>query len=145
MKYLLTLFLITATLLAFGQGSIDFQNFINSWTQGKIEPNGKVIQADVNRGGWYELIINSDATVILRDPLACGFGHERQGKWIFNKIDTAIVFTFSKRIGYMNSPGTDNINEMEIYKIEKLTMDELILTGMIAGEEKTMYFIKTKK
>ncbi len=144
MKYLLTLFLFITTILAFGQSSVDFGQLINSWTQGKIDKNGKVIQADINRGGWYQLNINSDTTVIFGAPFTCGFGHERHGKWTLNKMDTTATFTFSKSVGYMNSQGTTNINEMEIYKIQKLTADELILTQTVDRKERIMPFVKTK-
>jgi hypothetical protein len=145
MKYFLTLFLFTTTVLASGQKSVDFSQLIKSWTQGKIDPNGKVIQADITRGGWYQLNINTDKTVIFGDPFTCGFGHERHGKWTLNMVDTTVTFSFSKRVGYMNSPGTAYIHETEIYKIEKLTAEELILTLTVDGQERTMPYVRTKK
>ena len=145
MKYLLALILFITTSLAFGQKSVDFGQLINSWTQGKIDQNGKVIQADINRGGWYQLNINPDTTVIFGDPFTCGFGHERHGKWTLKDVDTTVTFSFSKRVGYMNSPGTANINEIEIYKIKTLTADEIVLTRTVDGKERTMPFVRTKK
>jgi hypothetical protein len=145
MKYILALLLLTPTVLAFGQNSVDFDQLIKSWTEGKIDQNGKVIQADINKGGWYQLNINSDKTVIFGDPFTCGFGHERYGKWTLNNVDTIVTFIFSKSVGYMNSPGTENINEIEIYKISKLTEDELVLQRTVDGKQRTMPFVKTKK
>ncbi|MCX6303893.1 MAG: hypothetical protein NT040_02905 [Bacteroidetes bacterium] len=145
MKYILTLFLFITTTLAFGQNSVDFGQLIKSWTQGKIDQNGKVIQADINRGGWYQLNINPDSTVIFGDPFTCGFGHERYGIWTLNRVDTTVTFSFSKRVGYMNSPGTVDIKEIEVYKIKKLNTGELILTRTVDGEEMTMPFVVTKK
>lgn len=132
---LLTIFLTTITILATGQSNIDFGQLTNSWTQGRIDADGKVIKAEVNRGGWYHLNINTDTTVVFSDPFTCGFGHKREGKWTMSKSDTTVIFYFDKRVGYMNSPGTADIKETEIYKIEKLTVDELILKKM--GQEKT--------
>lgn len=145
MKYILTLFLFSKAVFAFGQSSIDLEQLINNWTQGKIDQNGTVVKADINRGGWYQLNINSDTTVIFEDPFTCGFGHKRDGKWQLNKLDKTATFTFFKSIGYMNSPGTVNINEMEIYKIKKLTSDELILSRRVGESESIMPFIKAIK
>ncbi len=144
MKYLIVLFLLTTTVQASGQSSIDFGQFINSWTQGKIDQNGNVIKAGKSRGGSYQLNINSDSRVIFRDPFTCGFGQERNGKWTLNKMDTTVTFIFSKSVGYINSPMTSNINETEIYKIKKLTSDELILKKLSDGIERIVPFIKTK-
>ncbi|MEI7661476.1 MAG: hypothetical protein WCK34_04735 [Bacteroidota bacterium] len=144
MKYLLILFLFPTSVLVLGQSNVDFGELIKRWTQGKIDLYGKVIQADINRGGWYQLNINPDTTVVFKDPFTCGFGHERLGKWKFNNLDTTVTFTFSKSVGYINSPGTADINDRETYKIKKLTAGELILTGVVKGKERTMPFVRTK-
>ena len=145
MKYLLTLFLITTTVLAFGQSSIDYGQLIKSWTQGKINQNGKVIQADIQRGGWYQLKINKDSTVAFSASDNCGFGEgKREGTWKLNQNDTSITFLFSKHIGYMAYPGTTYIKESEIYKIKKLNAEELILVRTLNKNERIMPFIKTK-
>ncbi len=123
---------------------VNYELLINSWTQGQIDQNDKVIRVEINRGGLYQLNIKLDTTAIFSAPFSCGFGHERQGKWIVNKMDKTIIFTFTKKVGYLNSPGTTNINEIEIYKIRKLTIDELILTQFVDGKERTMQFIKAE-
>ena len=145
MKYLSVLFFFAKAVFAFGQSSIDYQLITNSWTEGKINSEGVVIQADINRGGWYRLNINSGGTVIFGDPFSCGFGSERQGKWTLKETDSTLSFTFSKRVGYMNSPGATEIKETEIYKIIKLTTDELILMQLVNGNKQMLPFIKTKE
>jgi len=145
MKYLLAVLLISTTVLAFGQGSVDFGQIIRSWTQGKIGQNGIVVQADINKGGWYQLNISPDTTVIFRDPDWCGFGYERHGKWSLNQADSTVRFSFSKKVGYLASPGTTDINETESYKIKKLAADELILERKVDGKERKMAFIRTSK
>ena len=142
MKYILTLLLFTTTVPAFGQNGVDFGQLVKSWTQGKIDQIGKVIQADINRGGWYQLNINPDTTVILGDPFTCGFGHERHGIWTLNRVDTTVTFLFSKRVGYMNSPGTIDIKETEVYNIKKLNAGELLLTRTVDGKEMTMPYLR---
>jgi hypothetical protein len=127
------------------KNNINVGQLINSWTQGKIDQNGKVVQADIKRGGWYKLSINSDTTVIFNGSLNCGFGSESQGKWALNGIDSTVAFAFSKIKGYGNKPGTTDTNFTEIYKINKLTADELILTRTVDGKAITMPFIKTNK
>jgi hypothetical protein len=144
MRQLLTILLFTNTIIVLGQTNINGEQIANRWTQGKIDQNGKVVRAEVNRGGWYLLNINRDTTVVFSDPFTCGFGHERQGKWKLSQKDTTITFLFSKRTGYMNSPGTIDIDETEIYKIIKLSEDELILKLMLEGKYSTLSFIKTK-
>lgn len=128
MKYLMTIFFFITTLFVFGQNDFDFGQLTNKWTEGKIDQNGKVVMAEINRGGHAQLVINADSTVIEGGRPNCGFGHQREGKWLLNKTDTTTTFTFSKRVGYMNSKETANISEIEIYKIVKLTSQELILT-----------------
>ena len=145
MKFLITLFLIITTVLAFGQNSIDFRLLFECWTEGEINQNGNVIQADINRGGWKSLHINPDTTVIFDGSFDCGFGHKRYGIWTLNTVDTTVTFSFTKKVGYENSPRTAYINETETYKIEKLTTDELILTQILDGKELKMPFIKTEK
>jgi hypothetical protein len=145
MKYLMTLFLVITTVLTFGQKSVDFRLLYNSWTEGKIDQKGKVIQADINRGGWKSLHINPDTTVIFAGSLDCGFGHERHGMWTLNTVDTTVTFSFTKKVNYEKTPKTIYINETETYKIEKVTADELILTRIIDGKEWKIPFIKTKK
>src|SRR6185369_2452695 len=130
----LIFFLTITTILSYGQSKIEFGQLTNSWTQGQIDPEGKIIKAKVNRGGWYHLNINTDATVVFSDPFTCGFGYRRDGKWTLNQLDSTVTFYFDRRAGYMNSPGTSNINEIEIYKIEKLTADELLLKKI--GQDK---------
>jgi len=145
MKYFLILIFLTKAINAFGQSNVDFEQIIKSWTQGKLDHDGNVIQADVNRGGWYQLNINSDSSAIFGDPFNCGFGHERYGIWDLNKMDSIITFLFTKRKGYMNAPSSADINESEIYKIKKLTTDVLILEQTTGTNVKTLAFLKTQK
>ena len=133
---------MTGVIRASGQTTIDYRQLNKSWTQGQINEEGNVIRAEVNRGGWYQLDIQSDSTIIFSDPFSCGFGKSRTGKWTINKIDSTITFHFRKRIGSMNSPGTYKINEVEIYKIEKMTADELILKKV--GQEKTFPLLRSE-
>lgn len=114
----------------------------NSWTQGKIDANGKVVKADPSRGGWYSMTLNSDNTVLFSDPVNCGFGHEKSGKWYYNKKDKTVTFNFTKQVGYMNKPGTTDINETVTYKIESISDNQLILKQV--DQEKTLQFILTK-
>ena len=141
----MTLFLVITTALTFGQKNVDFRLLYNSWTEGKIDQNGKVIQADIKRSGWRFLDINSDTTVVFKGSFDCGFGHERHGMWTLNTVDTTVTFSFTKKVSYENTPKTAYINEKETYKIEKVTADELILTRIIDGKEWKTPFIKTEK
>jgi hypothetical protein len=145
MKYLMTIFLFITTVLVFGQKSVDFRQLIKSWTEGKIDQSGKVIKADIKRGGLRFLDINSDTTVVFKGSIDCGFGHERHGIWKLNGVDTTVTFTFTKKVGYEKPTKTTEIDETEIYRIEKVTADELILTRIIDGKELKMPFIKTEK
>ena len=141
---LLTALLTVITVFAQGQSTIDFGLLPNDWTQGRIDATGNVVKAEVNRGGWYQLAINTDSTLVFSDPFTCGFGHKRQGNWAINKADTTVTFHFYKRAGYMNTPGTTDINETETYKITKLNAEELILSKL--GEDKKyMAFLPTSK
>jgi hypothetical protein len=140
MNNLLAIFFISITIFSSEQSKVNFKNLTNSWTQGKIESNGNVIKANASRGGWYNLKIKKDNSVIFSDPFNCGIGHEHQGNWTINKLDKTVTFIFTKQVGYVNSPGNSEINETEIYKIEKLTKTELILTKV--GQEKTLPFIR---
>jgi len=145
MKYFLSLFLFSTMVFTFGQSIVDFEQIINSWTQGKIDHHGKVIQADINRGGWYQLEINKDSTVAFSAPDDCGFGEgKREGSWKLNQNDTSVTFSFSKHIGYMAYPGTIYINETETYKIKKLNAAELILLQTLNKKERIMPFVVTK-
>ena len=114
MNYLLTLFIFLPTVLSFGQSSIELGLLIKSWTQGKIDQNGNVIQADINRGGWYQLNIRPDKTVIFGGTFTCGFGLERHGKWRINNEDTTMTFSFYICVGYINTLVTAKIHEIEI-------------------------------
>jgi hypothetical protein len=145
MQYRLFILLLTITADTFGQNLVDYGQLNNSWTQGKIDPNGIVIKADINRAGFYYLDIHLDTTVVFRDPYTCGEGFERHGKWTLSKADTTITFFFTKRFGYMEATREKDINETETYKIKKLTTDELILTHTVGLIGETWPFIKTKK
>lgn len=142
MKYSLVIILALITIYCSGQSCKSYKYFKNSWTQGKIDPNGKVVKADPSRGGWYSLQINPDETVLFSDPVNCGFGHEKKGKYSINKKDKTITFNFTQQIGYTNAPGTTDINETVTYKIERINKSELILK--MVGQEKTLQFILTK-
>jgi hypothetical protein len=145
MKYLLTLYLVTTTVFANGQGSIDYGQLVNSWTQGKIDQHGQVTQADMQRGGWYQLKINHDSTVAFSAPDNCGFGEgKREGRWKLNIYDTTITFLFSTHIGYMAYPGTSFINEIETYKIRKLNAGVLIILLTSDKNGRLMPFTRTK-
>ncbi|PBQ33726.1 hypothetical protein CNR22_18720 [Sphingobacteriaceae bacterium] len=142
MKPLFTLFFLATTALAFAQNSLDYGHLITTWTQGKIDPNGTVIQADASRGGSYQLTLNQDASASFANPFTCGSGYERQGSWNLNEKDGTLTLTFSKRVGYMNAPGTAAINKIENYKIMKLTSSELILVLTHNGTDKILPFIQ---
>ncbi|MBP9197598.1 MAG: hypothetical protein KBF35_08020 [Saprospiraceae bacterium] len=145
MKYQLLIFLLSISNIAFGQSTFDLEGIINDWTEGKIGSNDSVIKADVNRGGWYHLVINSDKKVEFIGPFECGFGSKRLGTWAVNKSDTTITFFFTKRLGYMNKPDIVDINDTETYKIKLLTTDKLILTQIVGQRKKTWPFLRTEK
>ncbi len=130
-------------MLANGQSNFKYKYLINNWTQGKTDKNDKVIKADVNRGGWYSLILNKDMTATFGDPVSCGFGHERQGTYSVNKKDKTLTFVFTKRVGYVSAPGTTEINETEVYKILKLKKEELIIEKV--DQSKKFIYLPTSK
>lgn len=142
MKHFFTFLLVVTSVSAFGQSTIDFNQLEGSWTEGKIDTDGNVSRADINRGGWYSLNIHTDTTVVFCNPLECGFGHRRTGKWEINETDTTVTFYFTKKVGYMNAPGTEDIEDIETFKIERLTSDALVLKKN--GQEKLMPFIRTE-
>ena len=145
MKYSTTLLLFVIAVFSFGQSTINPKQLINKWIQGKIDSDGTVVQADINRGGWYYLDIHSDTSVVFGDPFTCGFGYERFGKWTFNKTDTTVTFFFRKKARYLHNPDTVNINEKKIYKIEKIISSELILKQTDNVNETIFPFIKAKE
>ena len=115
----------------FSQPIVSFEEIINKWTQGKFDSVGNVIQADINRAGPYLLEVKEDSTVIFSNPFGCGFGHSRSGSWKVNKADTTITMFFTIQNGYLRTPGTINISEIETYKVDRLTNHDLILRKLL--------------
>jgi hypothetical protein len=142
-KFLLLIFLLINTLVVLGQSNFDFDQITNNWTEGKIDSNGKVVQADINRGGWSSLDIKADQTVIFSGPYLCGSGSARKGKWVLIMNDSTIKFIFNESVPYVSTHGTQEINETEIYKIEKVSKNELILNNL--GGNKATPFILTDR
>jgi hypothetical protein len=143
MRYSLLLIIVCVSLIVNGQSNFKYKYLINSWTQGKLDKSEKVIKADVNRGGWYSLILNKDLTTTFGDPVSCGFGSERQGNYSINKKEKTITFAFTKKVGYVSAPGTTDINETEVYKILRLKKEELILEKI--DQSKKFIYLPTSK
>jgi hypothetical protein len=143
MKYILTFFFIIKTVIVFGQTNIDYGTLQGSWTEARIMCDGKLVQLEFNKGGFYKLNIGIDTTVNFDEPFQCGLGYSRRGSWMLNKSDSLVTFLFTKRVGYLADPGTKIINATEIYKIKKLTSDELVLENK--NDEKLWAFIRIRE
>jgi hypothetical protein len=140
MKFIIVL---SIALLNISSQEQDVQLLINSWTQGKKEASGKIVQADASRGGWYMLKLNADSTMIFNDPFSCGFGFEKQGTWHMQS-DSVIRFVFTKKVGYMNNKGVTEINETELYKIIRLEKNALILEQLAGEKPRILIFTAIK-
>lgn len=142
-KQLFLFIAISHTTIVFSQSSEKFYEIKNSWTQGKLEENGSVVQADFNLGGWYRLIVNSNDSVEFKSPFSCGFGFIKYGKWYLNQEDSIITLNFTRKEGYMNNPEKENINETEVFQITKLSSNELVLSEK--STQKKLIFISNNK
>ena len=144
MKYSLTLFLLTASIISFSQNKIDYKQITNNWIYGKIDSTSQVITPFITRGGASFLFINADTTIIHKGQSNCGFGHKELGKWKINKKNSTITFKYTTSVGYRYNTTPVEINNVEIYKIEKLSSNELILSQIIDGKKIIFPFLKTE-
>jgi len=69
MRNVLTILLHVNSIIAIGQSNINFGQIVNIWTEGQIDKSGKVILADIKRGGAYHLKLNKDTTAIIWRPI----------------------------------------------------------------------------
>jgi hypothetical protein len=130
MKYFLSFLPLFFTFCAFAQTNTNYSLLVNKWTEAKVDSVGQVVQADAGLGGWSSLTITSNKTVVYAGSFDCGFGQSREGKWKLNSKKNTLTFRFTKKIGFMNVPGTEKIYEKEVYRIEKLTGEALVLKDL---------------
>lgn len=142
MKYLLTLFLLSTSIISFSQNKINYKFFSNNWTSGTIDSTGKVIHQKKSRGGGIFIHIKSDTTIEKIGPIFCGQGTQLLGKWNIDKKKSTITFLYSKRVTFLNNKSTE-ANIVEVYKIEKVTSNELILSQIIDGKKIIFPYLKT--
>jgi len=110
----------------FAQKNIDFFQLSNKWSEGKINAAGQVVQGSMPRGGWYSLQMGSDSSVTFFGASNCGLGHKRIGTWRLNKSDSTVCFLYKEQIAY-SVQISEPVSEVEVYKITKVTANELIL------------------
>ena len=142
MKYLLTPFLLTTSIISFSQNKINYKFFSNNWTSGTIDSTGKVIHQKKTKYGSTQINIKSDTTIEYLEPFMCGYGRQLFGKWKIDKKESTITFLYSKRGTYLFNKSTE-ANIVEVYKIEKVTSNELILSQIIDGEKIKFPYLKT--
>ena len=135
--------MLSTTAFALGQ-SANFIFLINSWTQGKINSEENVVQADINRAGFYALILKDDIKVIFNGSFSCGIGSSCSGKWTISALDSIINFNYSRQYNYLKHIDSDN-NQSEVYKIALLNEKSLLLTQMSDSSKNILVFLKATK
>jgi|GEM_PF-2798979 len=142
------LVLLSCTPFKNGQRNHSFENLVNQWVEGQIEDEtGKVIPAALRRGGWVSFEVNEDKTVRFNGPKNCGFGSAKEGTWSADSDTGILTFEFSKEVGYMNNKdAAGDIEQVERYKIAKLTENELIMQEIGTESERMWAFLtRTEK
>ena len=116
--------------LVFGQTN-NYEYLANRWSEGGFDKDSTIVNGGIRRGGWDQLTLNSDSTVIYAGAFSCGFGATEKGTWQLDEHNNTITFLFNKIEGG-NSPDLEKSEYKTVatYRIKKLTKTELVLLNL---------------
>lgn len=138
----LLLFFITVTLGYSLNAQVEFNNLKGKWMQAAINDSGKVV-VQPSRGGLDVIFFSEDNELKFEGADHCTGGIDKAGKWQLDKHDSTLTFYYITSHDPYHE--VSDINETEVYKIEKLSSTNLILSEVNFKDQKRLYWLYESK
>lgn len=136
-KYFLSIFLLITGNCIIAQ--VDIELLHKRWTQAFLNDSNAVVPIGLTRGGLDHIIFAKDGKLTFEGAPMCGEGLNYYCNWTLNSKDSILTLRYtSKQDRY---PGESQIDETEVYKIEKLSLTNLILMKINSEEPKRYAWI----
>ncbi len=129
----LLLFLSTITLSCSLNAQVEFGNLKGKWIQATINDSGELV-IQPSRGGLDMIIFSDDNELKFEGADHCTGGVDKSGKSQLDKTVSTLTFYYTTR----HDPycGVSEIDETEVYTIEKLSPTSLILSEINSNDQK---------
>lgn len=117
---------------------VDFDSLHGRWTQAVINDSGEVV-IRISRGGLDEIIFSENGELEFIGAHHCTGGIGKSGNWSINERDSTLTLHYTAMTDrYL---GTIDLDETEVYKIEKLSSDNLILLKTDSSNQQPLAWI----
>ena len=117
---------------------VDFDSLHGRWTHAAIKDSGEVV-IQISRGGLDEIVFSANGDVEFIGAHHCTGGIGKSGNWSINEKDSTLTFHYTAmRDRY---PGIMDIDETEVYKIEKLSNFNLILLETNSADSQPLVWV----
>ncbi|AEV31767.1 hypothetical protein Oweho_0754 [Owenweeksia hongkongensis DSM 17368] len=140
-KYFLSIFLLITGNSIIAQ--VDIELLHKRWTQAFLNDSNAVVPIGLTRGGLDHIIFSEDGELTFEGAPMCGIGLNYYGDWALNSKDSILTLRYTSKQDIFS--GESQIDETEVYKIEKLSPTNLILSELNSKDPRRLSWLYESK